>query len=146
MAPLAAQTLIQDAHRSRQTGTLTTYDAPSVRQALHALRTRSAAFYPSLASIPPEQLAQPEHADTLARLTVEHAAIQFEKRCLLAYHQDRLQRLVRAFWESGNALGHLLSDANDVSLFLFSIFPVSSYFHDPLIPMLALSGSLGLAR
>lgn len=48
----------------------------------------------------------------LAHLTVQHLATRRNKRCLLAYHQHRLERLGRLFWSSGGALAHVLASSS----------------------------------
>jgi GINS complex subunit 1 len=48
----------------------------------------------------------------IANLTVQHLSTRRNKRCLLAYHRHRLDRLGKLFWQGGGALAHVLNDAD----------------------------------
>lgn len=95
---LATQ-LIMESRRSTQTDTLLKYNDSLVRSILREQRDLERAAIPlALQPTPPPALI------------VTETAINRNKRCLLAYHAHRMDRLRDMYWAVGGALPHLLSN------------------------------------
>ncbi|KIY72521.1 GINS complex, Psf1 component [Cylindrobasidium torrendii FP15055 ss-10] len=96
-----ATQLIVEAKRSTQTDTLFKYNDSLVRSVVREQRDLEKEMAPYLAvddeSVPPP-------------IIIYQAAISRNKRCLLAYHNHRLERLKDLYWAVGGALPHILSD------------------------------------
>ncbi|KAF8650723.1 hypothetical protein AX16_005096 [Volvariella volvacea WC 439] len=97
---LATQ-LILESRRSNQTDTLLKYNDNLVRTIIREQRDL-------------EKVAQAlsEHIEPPPALILIQTAIARNKRCLLAYHAHRIDRLRDMYWAVGGALPHLLSDAD----------------------------------
>ncbi|KAH9949728.1 hypothetical protein B0H21DRAFT_727132 [Amylocystis lapponica] len=101
---LATQ-LLTESRRSTTTDTLLKYNDVLVRSIIREQRQLEDLIHAALA-------IQPDGpADNLAMPTVllYQTAILRNKRCLLAYHQHRLDRLKDLYWSVGGALPLLLS-------------------------------------
>jgi len=98
---LATQ-LITESRRSTASDTLFKYNDPLVRQIIREQRQLEA----FMQSIP-----QTFTGESPAPL-IYQAAILRNKRCLLAYHKHRIERLKDMYWAVGGALPHLLSSAD----------------------------------
>ncbi|KAG6806887.1 hypothetical protein H0H92_009691 [Tricholoma furcatifolium] len=98
---LATQLLVE-ARRSTQTDSLLKYNDALVRSIIREQRDLEKAAEP-LAAIdgPPSPT-----------LIVIESAIARNKRCLLAYHTHRTDRLRDMYWAVGGALPHILSNQN----------------------------------
>lgn len=88
-----------ESRRSTQTDTLLKYNDPLVRQIIREQRDLEKAAGPLEA----EQEMSPA-------LLVMQTAITRNKRCLLAYHTHRTDRLRDMYWAVGGALAHILSN------------------------------------
>ncbi|KAF8625341.1 hypothetical protein AX17_006883 [Amanita inopinata Kibby_2008] len=96
---LATQ-LVQESKRSSQTDTLFKYNDTLVRSIIREQRDLEKAAL-TLASKP----GPPQPS-----LLIIQTAILRNKRCLLAYHMHRVDRLRDMYWAVGGALPHLLSN------------------------------------
>lgn len=107
---LTALKLIVDARRSTATDTLQKYNSSLVRQV--CLETRL--LYDEIKRLASnaEQAGLSQNRSLIANLTVQHLSTRRNKRCLLAYHQHRLDRLQKLYWSGGGALAHVLNDAD----------------------------------
>ncbi|KAJ7600709.1 hypothetical protein C8J56DRAFT_911060 [Mycena floridula] len=96
---LATQ-LVLESRRSTQTDTLAKYNDPLIRSIIRELRDLERAAEPlSVGDGPPEPA-----------LLIIQTAISRNKRCLLAYHAHRVDRLRDMYWACGGALPHILSN------------------------------------
>ncbi|KAG5649520.1 hypothetical protein H0H81_003316 [Sphagnurus paluster] len=96
---LATQ-LVMESRRSTQTDTLLKYNDALVRSIIREQRDLEKAAEPlTLLPGPPPPA-----------LIVTESAIQRNKRCLLAYHTHRTDRLRDMYWSVGGALPHILSN------------------------------------
>ena len=96
---LATQ-LVTESRRSTASDTLFKYNDPLVRQIIREQRQLEA----FILADNPETFT----GDTPA-LLIYQVAILRNKRCLLAYHNHRIERLKSMYWAVGGALPHLLS-------------------------------------
>lgn len=96
---LATQ-LLTESRRSTQTDTLLKYNDPLVRQLIREQRDlEKAAETLAMVDGPPQP-----------GLLIIQTAISRNKRCLLAYHAHRTDRLRDMYWSVGGALPHILSN------------------------------------
>lgn len=95
---LATQ-LVMESRRSTQTDTLLKYNDPLVRSLIREQRDL-------------ERTAEPldRNDPTSPTLLVLQTAITRNKRCLLAYHTHRTDRLRDMYWAVGGALAHILTN------------------------------------
>jgi len=99
---LATQ-LLTESRRSTQTDTLLKYNDPLVRSIIREQRDLERAADTLVASA--DGRAPPP------ALLIIQTAINRNKRCLLAYHTHRVDKLRDMYWAVGGALPHLLSNA-----------------------------------
>ena len=104
-----ALALIVEARRSSQTDTLSKYNDEVVRNVQREMRMIHADLAVAVAS---QEGAQTPAKPVLCASTIYHMAIRRNKRCLLAYHAHRLERLKALYWASGGALPHILNDTD----------------------------------
>ena len=102
---LATQ-LLTDARRSTQTDTLLKYNDVLVRSILREQRHLEALLTDILNRHDDAALGDDPNTPTIL---LYQTAILRNKRCLLAYHHHRLERLKDMFWNVGGALPLLLS-------------------------------------
>ena len=102
---LATQ-LVTESRRSTASDTLFKYNDPLVRQIIREQRQLDA-FIQSMVEDGPETFTGEKPA-----LLIYQTAILRNKRCLLAYHNHRIERLKDMYWAVGGALPHLLSSAD----------------------------------
>ncbi|KAL7417093.1 hypothetical protein BDY24DRAFT_405784 [Mrakia frigida] len=100
--------LIVDARRSTATDTLQKYNSELVRTVCLETRLLHDEILRLSSPLNGPQLTQ--NRSLLCNLTVQHLSTRRNKRCLLAYHSHRIDRLNSAFWSSGGALAHVLND------------------------------------
>ncbi|KAK1229876.1 DNA replication protein psf1 [Marasmius sp. AFHP31] len=96
---LASQ-LVMESRRSTQTDTLLKYNDSLVRSIIREQRDLEKAadgLLLSVSNVPPPALI------------IVQTAINRNKRCLLAYHSHRVDRLRDLYWSVGGALPHILS-------------------------------------
>lgn len=109
---LATQ-LVTESRRSTLTDTLLKYNDPLVRSIVREQRQLEQLLEAALEAQPDDALsADAEDAampTVSAPLLIYQTAINRNKRCLLAYHQHRLDFLRAAYWAAGGALPHVLS-------------------------------------
>ncbi|KAG8915172.1 DNA replication protein psf1 [Tulasnella sp. 408] len=102
-----ALALIVESKRSSQTDTLYKYNDQLVRNVQLEIRTLQSDLQktvgPDINALTPSQ-------QVLCASTMYHIAIRRNKRCLLAYHAHRLERLKHLYWSVGGALPHILTD------------------------------------
>lgn len=103
---LATQ-LVQESRRSTATDTLFKYNDPLVRSIVREQRDLESLLEPTL---PPEPW-EGDYADLEPHSLMYATAINRNKRCLLAYHTHRMDRLRDMYWACGGALPHLLGNA-----------------------------------
>jgi GINS complex subunit 1 len=99
---LATQ-LVTESRRSTASDTLFKYNDPLVRQIIREQRQLEALVLSALEQIGDEKTPA---------LLIYQTAILRNKRCLLAYHNHRIERLKDMYWVVGGALPHLLSSAD----------------------------------
>ncbi|KAL1715353.1 hypothetical protein EV715DRAFT_256304 [Schizophyllum commune] len=98
--------LVMESRRSTQTDTLLKYNDSLVRSIIRELRELEKAAI-SIAENEPMTAEGPPPA-----LIIYQTAINRNKRCLLAYHIHRTDRLRDMYWAAGGALPHILSNAD----------------------------------
>ncbi|KAI4294613.1 hypothetical protein EV122DRAFT_263983 [Schizophyllum commune] len=98
--------LVMESRRSTQTDTLLKYNDSLVRSIIRELRELEKAAI-SIAENEPMTAEGPPPA-----LIIYQTAINRNKRCLLAYHMHRTDRLRDMYWAAGGALPHILSNAD----------------------------------
>jgi GINS complex subunit 1 len=103
---LATQ-LVTESRRSTATDTLFKYNDPLIRQILREQRQLEALIQSALSSSDSDTFSGESPA-----LLIYQVAILRNKRCLLAYHSHRIDRLKDLFWSVGGALPHLLSSSD----------------------------------
>ncbi len=124
-----ATKLVLEARRAQLTRALPKYNDTLVRQVAREARQLGAAIDADTAVVhaarerallgddpaassgadgEPSQAPEADEA-TVCRLTVHHLALLRNKRCLLAYHAQRVDALRALYWGAGGALAHLLS-------------------------------------
>jgi GINS complex subunit 1 len=127
---LATQ-LVTESKRSSATDTLLKYNDPLVRAIIREQRQLETAMQAAIDAQAAQAqadaderaaddsqltLADEENTDEGGSMTVPllvyQVAINRNKRCLLAYHSHRLDRLRGMYWSVGGALPHLLSSAD----------------------------------
>ncbi len=107
-----ALALMVEARRSTQTDTLMKYNDELVRNVLREIRMLQADLSSTVASASSgSSLATPSQ-EVLCASTFYHISIRRNKRCLLAYHAHRLDRLKHLYWSSGAALPHILANSD----------------------------------
>lgn len=102
-----ALALIVEAKRSTQTDTLPKYNDEVVRNVQREMRMIHSDLTAAVAS----QGALAPTGPVLCASTIYHMAIRRNKRCLLAYHAYRLERLKELYWSYGGALPYILNDS-----------------------------------
>lgn len=118
---LATQ-LVTESRRSTLTDTLLKYNDPLIRSIIREQRQLEQLLEAALAAQPDAELdgadagAGAPMAAVSAPLLIYQTAINRNKRCLLAYHQHRLDVLRALYWACGGALPHLLSQATRAKL------------------------------
>jgi GINS complex subunit 1 len=103
---LATQ-LVTESRRSTASDTLFKYNDPLVRQIIREQRQLEAFIQSTVMADTPETFT-----GELPALLIYQTAILRNKRCLLAYHTHRIERLKDMYWAVGGALPHLLSSAD----------------------------------
>jgi len=101
---LATQ-LITESRRSTATDTLLKYNDPLIRSILREQRQLDEMMDSTLATSDDS-----EFDGNNPSLLIYQTTILRNKRCLLAYHSHRVDRLRDMYWAVGGALPHLLSD------------------------------------
>lgn len=110
--------LILESKRSTQTATLAKHNDPLVRQvcyetreignALNVVANEWSQIQDNLPTDPSQQAQLQE--ELLCKIMVRQLSANRNKRCLLAYHAQRLDLLKNMYWnEAGGALAHLLN-------------------------------------
>lgn len=99
-----AQKLILEATRSQQTDSLRPYSDNLTRQLFR--ETRSLAAELEEAANIGSQIA--DDASAVCYYTVSALAMQRNKRCALAYHYQRTEKVRDVYWERGAAIGQVL--------------------------------------
>ncbi|KAF9077829.1 hypothetical protein BDP27DRAFT_1208459 [Rhodocollybia butyracea] len=99
---LATQ-LVMESRRSTQTDTLLKYNDSLVRSLIREQRDLEKAAESLESGYNEEQGPPPA-------LLIIQTAISRNKRCLLAYHSHRIDRLRDLYWTVGGAMPHILSD------------------------------------
>ncbi|PCH41972.1 hypothetical protein WOLCODRAFT_72510 [Wolfiporia cocos MD-104 SS10] len=102
---LATQ-LLMDSRRSTATETLLKYNDVLVRAVVREQRHLEALLQ---AALPPPDADQDTPDAILPTVLLYQTAINRNKRCLLAYHAHRIERLKDLYWQVGGALPLLLS-------------------------------------
>ncbi|KZT64804.1 DNA replication complex GINS protein PSF1 [Daedalea quercina L-15889] len=101
---LATQ-LLTDSRRSTATDTLLKYNDVLVRSIIREQRQLESLLQTAISSHPDEATPNP----LLPTILLYQTAINRNKRCLLAYHAHRIDRLKDLYWSVGGALPLLLS-------------------------------------
>lgn len=104
-----ALSLIVESRRSTQTDTLFKYNDEVVRNVQREIRMLHSDLSDTVAS---HSDALTPSQPILCASTFYHIGIRQNKRCLLAYHAHRLERLKDLYWSSGGALPHILMDSD----------------------------------
>ncbi|KAJ9094638.1 hypothetical protein QFC19_007851 [Naganishia cerealis] len=110
--------LVLEAKRSNQTATLAKHNDPLVRQVCYetrelgnALNAVANEWSQIQGNLPPDPSQQAQlQEELLCKIMVRQLSANRNKRCLLAYHAQRLDLLKDMYWnEAGGALAHLLN-------------------------------------
>jgi len=104
MYGLLAIDLLHESRRSTQTNSLLKYNDALVRSIVREQRQLESSLV--------AQIADHTQAQPPAVLIVLQTAILRNKRCLLAYHAHRLDRLRDLYWAVGGALPPILSHSD----------------------------------
>lgn len=112
----SALKLVQESRRSISSQTFLKYNDPLTRHV--ALETRQlgdsiAATTSTLTSSQGDALRRDR--GLICDLTVRHLSARRNKRCLMAYHMQRVEMLKEMYWDVGGALAHLLSSPINTS-------------------------------
>lgn len=105
--------LVTESRRSTATDTLLKYNDVLVRNILREQRQLEALIQAAMAKLAAPPLAA--DASITPDVILYQTVILRNKRCLLAYHQHRLDRLKDLYWSVGGALPLLLSAPNPAS-------------------------------
>ena len=97
--------LLTESRRSTTTDTLLKYNDVLVRAIIREQRQLEGLLHAALAAHPD----QPEPDPLLPTVLLYQTAINRNKRCLLAYHAHRIDRLKDLYWSVGGALPLLLA-------------------------------------
>jgi GINS complex subunit 1 len=101
--------LATECKRSSSTQSLYKYNDALVRQISREIRALDSILSETLASV--SHLHANEIPQTqLCAMTMIQAMMERDKRCLLAYHNHRINLLKDLFWRIGGALPQILSD------------------------------------
>jgi len=95
--------LLLESRRSTQTDTLLKYNDTLVRSIIREQRDLEKSLLSQIAKTPENETPPPA-------VIIIQTAILRNKRCLLAYHAHRLDRLRDLYWSVGGALPHILND------------------------------------
>ena len=107
LGDLAIQ-LVTESRRSTATETLFKYNDPLVRQILREQRHLEELVQTAIESMP---LREDEEGEVLpASVVIHQTTVLRNKRCLLAYHQHRMDFLKTLYWNLGGALPPILSN------------------------------------
>ncbi len=107
-----SQQLITECKRSRAANAFYKYNDALVRQLcreIRALDPHLVAFYDSIRDVDLD--VNPVDPARLSAITMVQAMIERDKRCLLAYHNFRVDLLKGLYWSNGGALPLILNDA-----------------------------------
>lgn len=96
-----ATALVLESRRSTATDTLLKYNDTLVRSIIREQRDLEKLVL---------DLLQKENFEPVPQLLIYQTAIARNKRCLLAYHAHRLDRLRDLYWASGGSVPHILSN------------------------------------
>lgn len=99
--------LILESRRSAQTSTLPKYNDPLIRQIALETRQLDTSIQQTTRSYSREELQADQ--GLLCALTVQHLGARRNKRCLMAYHLGRTEKVKEMYWEAGGGLAHLLA-------------------------------------
>lgn len=105
----AATALITDARRSKGMNTLLKYNDEMVRNIVREMRSLETDLDAAVQENIEEEEPPPS---VVTEIRIYHTAAQHDKRCLLAYLADRVDRLKATYWASGGALPFVLNDTN----------------------------------
>lgn len=107
LGDLATQ-LVTESRRSTATDTLFKYNDPLVRSIIREQRGLEAIVQAAIDAMPPRDDDEGEVLP--ASVVIHQTTILRNKRCLLAYHQHRMDFLKSLYWNLGGALPPLLSN------------------------------------
>ncbi|KAF8710243.1 DNA replication complex GINS protein psf1, partial [Rhizoctonia solani] len=103
-----ALSLIVEAKRGDLTGNLPKYNDETVRNSIRELRNLNNDLssytdaFPDTDELPPTEM--------LCTSTFYHEGVQRTKRCLLAYHVHRIEKLKELYWSFGGVLQPIIGD------------------------------------
>lgn len=107
----AAATLITDARRSKGMDALLKYNDETVRNVVREMRSLESDMDAAVEENATGGDGEPPPG-VICEVTIYHHAARHNKRCLLAYLSNRVDRLKDAYWQSGGALPHVLGDSD----------------------------------
>lgn len=103
-----AMALVNEALRSNAAGTLAKYNDPLVREVCREMRMLDADLARITAPYEVEGSQVPD--GVMAAASFYHVALRRNKRCVLAYQNQRLEKLRELYWGAAGSLAHLLGD------------------------------------
>jgi GINS complex subunit 1 len=103
-----AMALVNEARRSNAAGTLVKYNDPLVRAVCREMRMLDTDLSRVTAEYEIEGSQVPE--GVMAAASFYHVALRRNKRCVLAYQNNRLEKLRELYWGAAGSLAHLLGD------------------------------------
>jgi GINS complex subunit 1 len=106
-----ANQLLMESRRSTATDTLLKYNDGLVRAVLREQRDLDKLVASLLDAMPLDA----DVGSVPPAILIYQSAIARNKRCLLAYHAHRMDRLRDMYWAAGGSLPHLLSSASDTA-------------------------------
>lgn len=100
--------LVNEARRSNAAGTLAKYDDLLVREVCREMRMLDTDLSHVTRGYEIEGSQVPE--GVMAAASFYHVALRRNKRCVLAYQNNRLEKLRELYWGAAGSLAHLLGD------------------------------------
>ncbi|KAI0084997.1 GINS complex Psf1 component [Irpex rosettiformis] len=108
---LATQ-LVTESRRSTATDTLLKYNDVLVRSIIREQRQLETLIQEAMAKLNPDDMVIDNEVQITPDIILYQTTILRNKRCLLAYHHHRLERLKDLYWTVGGALPLILSTSN----------------------------------
>src|SRR4051794_15365897 len=102
--------LVMEARRATLTETLPKYNDTLVRQV--CLETRQLGDSITHHTEINDANALRQDLGLVCNLTVQHLSARRNKRCLMAYHAQRVDMLKDMYWAAGGALAHLMNPSS----------------------------------
>lgn len=106
---MLATQLVAESRQSNATDTLLKYNDRLVRDIMREQRGLEALIQDAMSKLNPDRMDVDNEVNITPDIILYQTTILRNKRCLLAYHQHRLERLKDLYWSVGGALPLILS-------------------------------------